>query len=246
MNRKTFGMALLFCFSISVLPVIAEIPSVIIAKSGSTPTVDGLVVDTEWSDASSVSFNGTQVFIKQDSKNLYIAFKAPVYQLSVMSVYIDVNNDRGLLLQSDDIALGVANNNTLLEGHAVNNAWTSTGVSGWTGHSQTASNTIQAEFNVTYAKLNIVAGNDKTFGINFAYQTSSNPPTPGTVFYWLNTAGLAHPENNPSAWGIMNSSGYNWVPEFSSLLVLSLLMMAMLFLTITYRHSHSKKFAHMR
>ena len=232
---------MLLCFSISVIPVIAQIPSTITAKSGSTPIIDGIVGDNEWSDASSVSFNATQVFLKQDGKNLYIAFKAPIYPLSVMSVYIDANDDRGLLLQSDDIALGVANNNTLSEGHAVNNAWTPTGVSGWTGKSQTALNTIQAEFNITYAILNIVAGNDKNFGINFAYHTSSNPPTPGTVFYWMNTAGLAHPEDNPSAWGLLNSSGYNWIPEFSSLLVLLLLTVSTLFLTIACRYSHGKK-----
>jgi hypothetical protein len=240
MNKYAVVTILLLCFSISILPATAQ-SLTIIAKSGSTPTIDGLIVDSEWNDASSVSFNGTQVFLKQDSKNLYIAFKAPIYPLSVMSVYIDVNNDRGLLLQSDDIAIGVANSNTLAEGHVVNNAWTPAGISGWTGISQTASNIVQAEFNVTYAKLNIVAGSNKTFGINFAYQTSSNLPTLGTVFTWSNPGNLAQPENNPSAWGIMNSNGYNWIPEFSSLLALSLLMMATLFLTIGYRHSHNKK-----
>ena len=193
---KNNGMVLLFCFSISVLPVIAQIPSIIIAKSGQTPIIDGLIGDSEWSDASSVSFNATRVFLKQDGSNLYTAFKAPIYPLSVMSVYIAVNDDRGLILQSDEIVFGVANNETLLEGHAVNSAWTATGISGWVGHSQTASNIIKAEFNITYAKLNIVAGTDRIFGIDFGYQTSSNPSTLGTVFYWLNTAGLAKPENS--------------------------------------------------
>jgi hypothetical protein len=246
MNRKPFGIVLLFCFSISVLPAIAQIPSTIIAKSGSTPTIDGLVGSSEWSDASTVSFNGTQVFLKQDGQNLYIAFKAPIYPASVMNVAFDVNNDRGLIPQSDDITLGIDNSNTLGEAHVVNNQWDRVPVSGWTGQSQTASNIIQAEFSIPYAKLNIVAGSNKTLGINFAYLTSSNPPTPGTVFWWLNTANLAQPELNPSAWGVMSSTGYSWVPEFSSLLALSLLMVTMLFLTIVYRHSHGKKPSLMR
>ena len=240
MNNKVLVLVLFLCFPIIVAPILAQTGNVIIAKSGSTPIVDGLVGDSEWNDASIVSFNGTQVFLKQDGKNLCVGFKAPIYPFSVMNVLIDVNNDRGLLVQSDDIAIGIDNSNTLGEAHVVNNQWDRTSVSGWTGQSQTASNIIQAEFSIPYAKLNIVAGHDKTFGINFAYQTSSNPPA-ATVFWWLNPAGLAQPENNPSAWGTMNSTGYNWIPEFPSLLALSLLMTAMLFLTIAYRHSHRKK-----
>ena len=235
MNNNVMVVVLFLCFSAIVAPVLAQTGNVVIAKYGSTPTIDGLVGDAEWSDASLVSFNETQVFIKQDGKNLYVGFKAPIYPFSVMNVLIDVNNDNGQLPQIDDMALGVQSANTLGEAHVVNNQWDRISISGWTGQSQTASNTIQSEFSIPYAKLNIVAGNEKTLGINFAYQTSSNPPIPGTVFWWLNSAGLEHPENNPSAWGIINSNGYAWIPEFSSVLVLAISMITILLISIAYK-----------
>jgi len=224
MNNKLIVVVLFLCFSAAVItPIFAQFPT-IVAKSGSTPTIDGVVNDNEWNNASSVSFSGVQVFLKQDGKNLYVAFKGPVYPLTIMNVLFDVNNDRTLLPQSDDLTLGVQSNNILGEAHVVNNQWDRITPSGWTGASQTISNTIQAEFSIPYAKLNIVAGTDKTLGINFAYQTLTNPPNPGTVFWWSNSADLANPEMTPSAWGRINSTGYNWVPEASSLLILSILM----------------------
>jgi len=105
MNNNVMVVVLFLCFSAIVAPVLAQTGNVVIAKYGSTPTIDGLVGDAEWSDASLVSFNETQVFIKQDGKNLYVGFKAPIYPFSVMNVLIDVNNDKGLLPQLDDMAL---------------------------------------------------------------------------------------------------------------------------------------------
>jgi hypothetical protein len=233
-------MVLLFCFSILVLPTIAQSSSTIIAKNGSTPTIDGLVGTSEWSDASTLSFNGTQVFVKQDGNNLYIAFKAPVYVASVMNVYIDVNNDKGSTLQSDDATLSVGNDDTTKESNVVSNAWARTAVSGWTGRSQTASNTIQFEISVTFAKLNVVAGSSRTLGINFGYQTSNNPPALEAIFYWLNTAGLAQPGINPSAWGTMNSTGFNWIPEFPSLLILPLFIVLTLLAVSLFRKTNQK------
>jgi hypothetical protein len=99
------------------------------------------------------------------------------------------------------------------------------------------SNTIQAEFSIPYAKLNIDAGTDKTLGINFAYQALTNPPNPGTIFWWSNSADLANPEMNPSMWGRINSTGYNWVPESSSLLVMSILMIAIPLILIAGKKS---------
>jgi len=238
MNKKAFVVVLLLLFSVLILPVVAQTDKTIVAKSGSPPTIDGLVGDSEWSDASSISFNGTQVFVKQDGANLYIGFKAPVLSQSAMFIYFDINNDNSSTLNSDDICIGMNYNDTLSEFHkaASSQLWELTSASGWTASFQTTT-TCQAEFKIGYAKLSLTAGIDKILGINFNYVSFAGGLE---NYFWSSIS--QNTSITPSSWGRINSVGYNWVPEFPSLLVLSLMMIAVLFLSVTYKRFQRKNF----
>jgi hypothetical protein len=230
MNKKAFVMVLFLFFSIAILPVVAQTAKTIVAKYGSTPTIDGFVGDSEWSDASSISFNGTQVFVKQDGANLYVGFKAPVRSQSAMFIYFDINNDNSSTLNSDDICIGMIYNGTLSEFHKASNSvlWELTSASGWTASFQTTTTTCEAEFRIGYAKLSLTAGIEKTLGINFNYvsfATSEN-------YFWSFNPDVQNTSITPSTWGSINSSGYNWIPEFPSLLILAFFVVAASLITI--------------
>jgi hypothetical protein len=153
-----------------------------------------------------------------------------------MVIYLDINNDKSYSPQSDDIGIAVvANNNTLREGHGTGLAegmWTDASVSGWIASSKTTS-TCQAEFKIDYTKLNIIAGNEKTLGINFAYFTSYTRYV-GTFFFW-SKGGVNDPDLNPSTWGTLSSNGYNWIPEFPSLVILFSLIMAIPLIAVAWK-----------
>jgi hypothetical protein len=239
MDMKKLVIVLLFCFSISVLPVIAQIGEAVVAKYGSTPTIDGLVGESEWSDASSISFNGVQVFVKQDSVDLYVGFKAPFLSQSAMFMYFDVNNDNSSILESDDICVGINYNSTLSEFHpASTGLWELASSSGWSASFQEASTTCQAEFRISYAKLGLTAGTDKTLGINFEYVSFDTLED----YFWSFDPNIQQSSLDPSTWGSINSSGYNWIPEFPSLFVLSILMIAVPLVSAIYRKSKKTSF----
>ena len=107
-------------------------PNKIVAVSGSTPMIDG-VIGGEWSDASSLSFNNTEVFVKQDGENLYIAFNVsdPTPNANEnVHIFFDVNHDEGTTPKSDDIVISVFRNGTLVEGYLVNGTYVN--ATGWT------------------------------------------------------------------------------------------------------------------
>lgn len=207
-----------------------------IAVYGSTPSIDGVVHAYEWSDASLVSFNNTEVFAKQDGVNLYFGFNvsdSTNNPWDSTAIYIDVNNDGSTYLQSDDFAVVVFRNGTVVEANVTAGSWTFTTVSGWTAQVFDSSNLWQAELNITYAKVNVTAGVEKTIGV--AFGRSDNGAYP---FTWPST-GLN--PSSPATWGNITSTGYDWISEFPSTLVLPLLMALTTVAVITKRKGTRKE-----
>jgi hypothetical protein len=185
----------------------------IVAVFGSVPTIDGNIYTSEWSDASNIIFNNTAVNAKQDGVNLYIAVSVAYFSVQEpnFTILIDVEHDGSATLQSDDIAIWIYRNGTMGEASVTSGEWTTTDVSGWTAVSGTGEFSWRAEFNVTYSKINVVAGVEKTIGIAFLRTRDLNPDP----YTWPPD----HEQiiENPSNWGDMTSTGYNWIPEFPTL-----------------------------
>jgi hypothetical protein len=237
MNRKfVLIFALVLCLSFMVIKVDGHNPAYdIVALYGSTPTIDGAININEWSDAASVFFNNTKVFVKQDSANLYVAFNvtdATFQEKDVVGLYIDVDDDGSPTLQPDDVGLGVFRNGTLLEANVTGGIWTITEVSGWTAAVNSTINTWQAEFNITYSKINVAAGVEKTIGVTFVCARCPDGGSPTWVCWPPNT--YFDMIWNPSSWGAITSIGYNWISEFPSFLVLPILMIATLLAIMVY------------
>jgi len=235
MNRYlVFVFVLGLCSSLVVTRSEAyDLSYEIVAVYGSTPLIDGVINSTEWSDAASVSFNETEVLTKQDGLNLYVGFNmsyAPFLTYDQVIVFIDVENNGGLTLQSDDIALVVWANGTLGEANVTGGVWTAREVTGWNAEMQSIPNLWQVEFNITYSKINVVAGVEKTIGAAFmsTYAATTHYTWPPEIDY-------------PSEWGGMTSTEYNWIPEFPSFVILPLFMMATLLTVVAYRRKRIKR-----
>jgi hypothetical protein len=203
----------------------------IVAVFGSVPTIDGNLYTAEWSDADNIVFNNTAVNAKQDGVNLYIGVSSAYFSVQEpnFTILIDVEHDGSATLQSDDIAIWIYRNGTMGEAKVTSGEWITTAVSGWTAVSGTGEFSWRAEFNVTYSKINVVAGVEKTIGIAFLRTRDLNPDP----YTWPPNHGQII--ENPSNWGDMTSTGYNWIPEITSFLILSLFMLSTLLATIVYR-----------
>jgi len=218
----TFVLAI--CLSFMVIGVRGHNPGYeIVAVYGSTPTIDGSMSVGEWDDAALVSFNNTEVFVKQDGVNFYIGFNVSDATFNEDSVgfCIDVDHDGGLTLQPDDVGLGVNRTGTLIEANVTGGTWTITEVSGWTAVVNSTFDMWQAEFNITYSKINVVAGVEKTIGVLFFCFRGLEGSSP-EVFSW--PPRYTEIYANPSMWGDITSTGYNWIPEFPPWIILPALL----------------------
>jgi hypothetical protein len=203
----------MLCMSFMVVGVRGHNPAYeVVAVYGSTPAIDGSISVSEWSDAASVSFNNTEVFVKQDGINLYIGFNNSDDQFhdeDIIVVAIDVDHDGSLTPQADDVGLGVYRNGTIGEANVTGGTWGFKEVSGWTAAVNSALNMWQVEFNITYAKVNVVAGVEKTMGVVFVRYRGLNASSP-EMLSWPPGMEPSDPMGNPSTWGAITSAGYNW------------------------------------
>jgi len=227
----TFVLAI--CFSFMVIGVRGHNPVYeVVAVYGSTPTIDGAINIPEWSDAASVFFNNTKVFVKQDGINLYIGFNNSETQFhdeDCVVVQIDADHDGSLTLQSDDVGLCVYRNGTLIEANVTGGTWAITEVSGWTAVVNSTFDMWQVEFNITYSKINVVAGVGKTIGAVFACYRGLEDSSPN-VFSW--PPRYTEIYANPSMWGDITSAGYNWIPEFPPWIILPALLVIVTLTTL--------------
>ena len=198
---------------------------VINAVSGSTPQIDGFLSDGEWSDAASVSFNYTNVYVKQDGANLYLGFNvsnALIHEEDFIALYLDVIHDESQTLQPDDLTIGIYRNRTLFEREVISGSRISSAISGWTASSQLDLIRWQAEFNITYSKIGVTAGVNKTIGVVFL--STKREGAQSHPFTWPHGQ-IDNLDANPSLWGDITSTGYNWVPEFSPIFFLLLIIL---------------------
>jgi len=112
-------VAILFLFFVVTMSKAHDLNYEIIVVYGSTPTIDGTIDTFEWSDAASVFFNKTEVLVKQDGVSLYVGFNISYtpadLKYDAVYVFLDLDDNGGLTLQPDDIALVVYNNGTLVQ-----------------------------------------------------------------------------------------------------------------------------------
>ncbi|UCH32381.1 MAG: hypothetical protein JSV05_03105, partial [Candidatus Bathyarchaeota archaeon] len=134
---------------------------------GATPVIDGEMAPGEWNDATPLSFNFTIVHLKHDSNNLYIAFNISDATLDsdFEGAYIglDTSNDGGPSFnQSDDLVIGAYRNGTAFETEGTvplppGPGWNVSVFEEATGYT--------IEFNVTYGRIGVEAGENKTLGL---------------------------------------------------------------------------------
>ena len=206
----------------------------VVAVYGSTPTIDGAINIHEWNDAASISFNDTQVLVKQDGVNLYIGFNmsyAPFLTYDQVMVFIDVDDNGGLTLQPDDIALIVLTNGTLWEANVTGGVWTFTEVNGWHAETQSNAGLWHVEFNITYSKIDVVAGVEKSVGVFFmsAYAATIH-------YYWPPTIDYGD-YGTPLYWGAITSTGYNWMQPKDEVLVHSVIWDSVTYNVVTTSNS---------
>jgi hypothetical protein len=208
----------------------------VVAVYGLTPTIDGAINALEWSDASSVSFNSTEVFVKQDGENLYIALNvtdAPLMHIErdYIQILLDVDHDGSNTLQPDDLLIGVFRNGTFLEANVIWGTWSVKEASGWAAVVNSTSDMWQVELNITYSKVNVFAGVEKTIGVSIGCVRSPEEGSQ-TQVYWPPEGYNDWYFTSPSSWGAITSAGYNWVPEFPSFVIMPLFMIMTLNLTV--------------
>ncbi|MGD8566399.1 MAG: hypothetical protein PVF96_08635 [Candidatus Bathyarchaeota archaeon] len=205
------------------------------AVSGSTPQIDGFLTDGEWSDATSVSFNDTKVYVKQDGVNFYVGFNvsdALIHEDDFIALYLDVIHDESKTLQPDDLTMGIYRNRTLFEREVISGSWIPSAISSWTASSQLDLIRWQAEFNITYSKIDVTAGVNKTIGVIFlnTKRVGAQPH----LFTWPHGQ-IDDLDANPSLWGDITSTGYNWVPEFSPIFSLLLIILGTELILLLYK-----------
>jgi hypothetical protein len=208
------------------------------AVFGSTPVIDGSIGASEWADASMVTFNNTVAYLKQDGKSLYVALSVvdtTVNASDGIGLCIDKNNDGGNV-KADDFAVGIFRNGTRMElqGNSTTGPeWATVLPSGWEAAMTSNATGWQAEFNISYSKIGVTAGQAITVGVapdSYDAQVNLN-------YYWpsyISGSEILDATN----WGNLYSS-QQWIPEFTSIFIPPLFMFATLLVAIAYRRKHS-------
>ncbi len=209
----TLCMVSVLTIVFDVTTVFAHSADIIVAVGGSTPTIDGLIEVGEWDDAcaGTVSVTGganCTVYTKQDGANLYVGFDIPdvtYNSTDCCGIIFDVNHDENISLQTDDIWLHISRKGSLRENNVTKQngmGWFETSVSGWTANASSAASAWQSEYNITYSKLDVSGGANKTLGVMFLIVDKD------VMVYnvWPHPASILE----PVTWGDMTPNGYNW------------------------------------
>lgn len=213
-NGKMFlivGLVVLLLPAVSV--VRGHYPGYVVdAVYSAPPVVDGAITSEEWSAASTVQFNNTVVYVMQDGNCLFVGFNVSDSTVNPnddsVGFFIDINHDGAL--QTDDILFTVYRNGTAGEAHGMAPL---TPPAGWGAAVQSQAKGWMAEFNITYAKIGVNAGEKKTLGVLLV----SGDQARGEPYLWppVGTWGVF----NPAVWADLKSQA-NWIPEFPNLLLL--------------------------
>jgi hypothetical protein len=231
-------MVLVFAFAFFMLPIATangyNSAYQMNAVFRPAPNIDGVIAGVEWDDASTVSFNNTIVYLKQDGRNLYVAFNVSDNTVSIsqdaLAIFVDVQNNGGSSPQTDDILLGAIRGGQLTERQGSGSIGPPTG--GWDALSSSNSNEWQAEFNITYAKIGITSGEAKTIGIAF----ESWDYSAGLPCFWPPMTPMQ--SNSPLNWGDLVSEE-NWVPEYQPLTAALILVLATILTIMVYKRKNT-------
>jgi hypothetical protein len=251
----------------------------VVAVYGKTPTIDGVISPGEYSDANTVTYQGTSgsieelylvtVYVKQDGKNLYIAFDIPdttwmwtqmqgedeyelvVYEPDFSWVLLDLEHDGGTVPQTDDLALLVSRWGGQMEGHGNPSSidWWESHIwvtpNGWTAASFNNQYCgFQTEYSIPYSKIGITAGVAKTLGVAFMNEDSNFEMT------WFS----AWPPSEwgesdyevrakPDVWGDLTSGApYFWIPEPPPLVAIALMLAAVTAYLYVRNRKHNFRF----
>lgn len=249
MKFRKFTFLLGIMFFVCSLNVVTVHAATVEAVYGATPTIDGTISPGEWADASSFMFTGPNgpcfpAYIKQDGSNLYIGINIPdntLYPiiLDELRVCLDIDHDGGSAPQTDDYYLRifrpVTSWSTPWEYKGNGGTWIDqTVVSGWDSAGMSTPALWQVELSISYSKLGITSGVGKLMGIEFLVTDEGVDGSTTNYYYW-NWIIVGPPATgyfNPSTWGDITSTDYNWVPWFTNL---PMVLLAGVSLVILYR-----------
>jgi hypothetical protein len=231
---------MLLCLSVAITGALGNSATEIVANPGLTPTIDGIISSEEWVTASNVTFNQTTVYVMQDGSNLYVAFNVSDTTHVIGDtcvIYLDLENDKSTSLQSDDKRFDVRRDGILGEYRGSAGTWEYVFTpSGWTAEVNSTSTFWQVEYNITYSKINVTAGSNKTLGVEFESYDWKTPI--GTRYMWL-PSDDANFDKKPNQWGDMTPNTYNWIPEFSNPLIIVIALTAAISILL-YVRAHKK------
>lgn len=194
------------------------------APYGSTPILDGKIDPGEYAGAGKLKFPGyggdIEAFIRQDASNLYIAIDSPdtvpyPYVSAggvgpALQIFLDVNNDKASLPQPDDFKLTINKNGTTSEAQGNGISWGNSGIVNWNAATCTTPWGWQAEFSISFSKLNISSPSTNIIGFSIAEVW-----TPSWPFDWYWPANADW--DQPISWGNLSSSSdwytFYWKPS---------------------------------
>lgn len=254
----------------------------VVALYGKPPTIDGVISPGEWSDANTVTYQGTSgsieelylatIFVKQDGKNLYIAFDIPdttwmwtqiqgegeegeyelvVYEPDFSWVLLDIEHDGGTIPQTDDLALLISRWGDLKEGHGnpLSIDWREGYIwatpNGWTAASfNNQQHGFQTEYRIPYSKISIEAGVAKTLGIAFMNEDSNFEMTWFSAWPPSEWSEFDYEVlTKPDVWGDLTSGApYFWIPEPIPLATTALMLAAVLTYICVRNRNNPKRF----
>ncbi len=218
----------------------------IVAVSGLTPTIDGSIEPSEWNDAAMIAISvastaNATVNVKQDGTNLYIGFDIPDVTSNASDscvVILDVDHDQNTSLQTDDKWFASSRQDGETEYNVTAGGWFPTKISGWTAKAGSTASGWQLEYNITYSKLGIISGTNKTIGIAFIV---IDRDVEKGWYIWPSTASIL----KPSTWADMTSNGYDWAQRVSPwstlLLPLITLFVVAIAVLVVARVAHKRK-----
>lgn len=204
MKKSVIGMIFILCLSVlNNIPSLSAETSPIhsgdladVTYGPNTVTIDGTLNTGEWSDANTILLtSGTDsltIYLKENGTDLFVGYKSNLN--FICDIYLDVNNDGGSTPKTDDYRIHASF--AVYEMSGTGSGWTnSVSPVGW---SSTTGYTTDREFQISYSKIGITAGQEKTLGIAFVVMAQ------GVTFNWPST----YVRDDPSSWGDISSSDW--------------------------------------
>jgi len=191
----------------------------VVARYGTTPTIDGTISDGEWTDASTVTFLVTggatcTVYVKQDGSYLYVAFNIPdttYYTDDISYVLIDVGHDLWQDPPAEDFCFEIYRDGETVEAGITlgpeGSEWEYRAPTGWTAAFSSTGTGWQTEYSIEYSKIGVTAGEEETLGVMF--ETSDRHNSAYSYYGWPPDSN----EEYPNTWADLTSPApWFWIP----------------------------------